>query len=197
MTLLTRIAHSNGNPYRKKVALQLLKARRRQKLKRGMKGAAKSRLSLSSPQVGRNGSNTQAGAPVKHQGFPRDVPHRWILIVDDADYMRKILKTFVSFIAPDYQVVTAVDGLTALKRFQEQTFDLVVTDYNMPLINGMDLIVMIRRQAPTIPVILITAAASLPLRQTAEQMDKVSILEKPFSLAQLETTFNHYFRKVA
>ena len=179
MTLLTRIAQSNGNSDRKKVARRILNDQ-------GMKN------SNHKPRDP-DDSTAQAKAGAKHRSNPQPVPRKRILIVDDTDSMRIILETYLNFISPDYQVVTAPNGFIALTRFREQPFDLVITDYSMPFMNGLDLILALRRQAPTLPIILMTAAVHLSLRQTAEQMDNVSFFEKPFPLAKLGATLKTFF----
>jgi CheY-like chemotaxis protein len=61
-----------------------------------------------------------------------------ILAVDDDEQIRELLSTIISRLG--HRCVTAVDGLDALQKLKEYTFDLVITDINMPLMCGIELI---------------------------------------------------------
>lgn len=58
-----------------------------------------------------------------------------------------------------YRVVTANDGAEALKRIDEQAFDLVITDYKMSPVDGLELIARLRKLGMTIPIILLSGFA--------------------------------------
>ena len=55
-----------------------------------------------------------------------------------------------------YRIATAASAADALDQFRHQPFDLVVTDYKMPRMNGVELILQLRKQTPELPVILIS-----------------------------------------
>lgn len=55
-----------------------------------------------------------------------------------------------------YKIATAANAADAMDQFQRQAFDLVVTDYKMPRMDGTELIARLRKQAPELPVILIS-----------------------------------------
>lgn len=84
-------------------------------------------------------------------------PHALILLVDDNQdgilARRSILQE------TGYQVVTAHDGSEALQRLEEQTFDLVITDYKMKPVDGLSLIKEIRRRGLSVPIILLSGFA--------------------------------------
>ena len=58
-----------------------------------------------------------------------------------------------------HKVSTATSGADALDQFTSQSFDLVVTDYRMPRMNGLELISRLRGQAPTLPIVLLSGFA--------------------------------------
>ncbi|MCM0083293.1 hybrid sensor histidine kinase/response regulator [Geomonas sp. Red32] len=83
-----------------------------------------------------------------------------ILVVEDSITSRTLLKNILQ--AGGYQVTTAYDGVDALSKLDEDGFDLVVSDVDMPRLNGLDLTAAIRRHPRhgPLPVILITALGS-------------------------------------
>jgi len=103
-----------------------------------------------------------------------------ILLVEDEKPIRSILSVLLS--QNDYIVVEAQNGLEALALFKTEPFDLVITDSDMPEMSGDQLVLEIKAQAPTQPVILMTAnRVSAP---GLENLPNV-ILDKPFPLETL------------
>jgi CheY-like chemotaxis protein len=90
--------------------------------------------------------------PVKKAAAPA-IPSR-ILLVDDNANGLKARKMVLEELG--YGIVTAANGHDALERFAPQKFDLVVTDYKMPRMDGLELIVNLRRLEPELPIILIS-----------------------------------------
>ena len=80
-----------------------------------------------------------------------------ILLVDDNKLGLAARKAVLEEI--EYRVTTISSPHEALERFSETKFDLVVTDYRMPRMNGVELIEQLRQQAPAIPVILLSGFA--------------------------------------
>ena len=76
-------------------------------------------------------------------------------------------------------VVTANDGATAIARL-DKSFDLVITDLQMPRVNGLELIQAVRHRWPATPVMLVTADAASGLVLGAVSAD--AFLEKPFKV---------------
>jgi two-component system chemotaxis sensor kinase CheA len=83
-----------------------------------------------------------------------------LLVVEDSITTRTLLKNILE--AAGYDVWTAVDGVDALTRLRERTFDLVVSDVMMPRMNGFDLTAKIRadKHLAETPVVLVTAQES-------------------------------------
>ncbi|MCW5978382.1 MAG: response regulator [Bryobacteraceae bacterium] len=80
-----------------------------------------------------------------------------ILLVDDNKLGLSARKAVLEELG--YAVVTAGSGQEALSRFAEHHFQLVVTDYKMPRMNGVDLIAELRKGSPDIPIILLSGFA--------------------------------------
>ena len=82
-----------------------------------------------------------------------------ILIVDDKDQMREVLRKFLT--AEGYTVEMAGDGKNALEKFCQKSFDLVLSDIKMPLMEGTELLDEILKIKKDQIVILMTAFGSM------------------------------------
>src|SRR5579871_282306 len=80
--------------------------------------------------------------------------HARILLVDDNTHGLAARKNVLEELG--HQTVTAASGVEALECVAEHKFNLVVTDYKMPRMDGLELIVRLRKQSPGLPVILIS-----------------------------------------
>ncbi|HEY9594634.1 MAG TPA: response regulator, partial [Spirochaetia bacterium] len=94
-----------------------------------------------------------------HAGASPPSPRR-ILVVDDSITARTLLKSILE--TAGYVVRTAVDGAEALATVKEESFDLVMSDVDMPRMNGFELTEKIRadRKLSDLPVVLVTALES-------------------------------------
>src|SRR5260221_5243337 len=103
-----------------------------------------------------------------------------------ADYDAAILALIVRVVARTYERVTisaVPDGLDALGIYQQHGADLVITDQEMPILNGLSLIERLRRLSPTLPIIMVSAHQSLEAQ--ARAVGVTHFLQKPFLLMQL------------
>ena len=82
-----------------------------------------------------------------------------ILIVDDEPEMRIALETTLQ--RENYQLVCAEDGKQALELFENQVFDLVLTDVRMPKLNGLELLREVKERSPETPVVMMTAYGAI------------------------------------
>ncbi len=103
---------------------------------------------LDMSEILRGGADVRAADP-----RPRQVSHRRILLVDDSPTTRAILRNV--FVAAGYTVTAASDGIDALERLRSQRVDVVVSDVEMPRLNGFDLTRQIKAKFGY-PVILVT-----------------------------------------
>ena len=105
---------------------------------------------------------------------------RRILVVDDEPFVCDALKMMLAF--DGHEVHTAANGVDALVVYAQQPFDLVITDFEMPLMKGDQLALEIKARNPHQPVVMITAHAEM-LEASGNPLRGVDfILGKPFFL---------------
>ena len=107
-----------------------------------------------------------------------------ILIVDDDSTTRMMCAGMLSA----HDCVEAEHGESALTQLNAHTFDLVLTDLEMPVMNGLELIHEIRRRYKDVPIVVMTGYYAEDIRQEALDLGAQAILEKPFGLDRLINT---------
>ncbi len=111
--------------------------------------------------------------------------HR-ILVVDDEKMTRMNLEYV--FAKDGYHVQTAANGAEALNFLDDTCFDVLVTDYKMGKIDGMDLLERAKTQNPNTEVIMITGYATVPRAIEAMRKGSYHFLTKPLNLAEIRST---------
>ncbi len=109
-----------------------------------------------------------------------------ILIVDDEKNYLVVLKELLS--EENYEVITAENALQALEIFKESDLDLVLTDMKMPNIDGIELLENIRSVNSEIPVIIMTAYATVEKAVKAMKKGAFDYVTKPFQNEELKIT---------
>ncbi len=120
-----------------------------------------------------------------------------ILIVDDFSTMRRIIKNLLRDLGFN-NTQEADDGSTALPMLQKGDFDFVVTDWNMPGMQGIDLLKHIRADAELkhLPVLMITAEAKREQIIEAAQAGVNGYIVKPFTAATLKEKLDKIFERL-
>ncbi len=112
-----------------------------------------------------------------------------ILIVDDSTPMRSVIKKVVKASGFNVgQVFEAANGIEALKILNQEWLDLVLTDYNMPDMNGLELVEEMKKdeELKSVPVVMITTEGS---RERVEEFMEKGVLDyikKPFTPEQIK-----------
>ena len=103
-----------------------------------------------------------------------------ILIVDDEEEIREVLGEYLAGLGHIF--MEAENGEQAYEVFKENKFDLVISDINMPKMNGLKLLKLVKAIAPNLPVILTTGfeLTKQEIRSLAVKPD--AFVKKPFSL---------------
>jgi DNA-binding NtrC family response regulator len=115
---------------------------------------------------------------------PVPLPAVTILVADDNDDVRDFLRDTLAPFAG--RVLTAADGLEALKAFEQHAPDLIVTDLKMPGMDGLALIDRVLTRSPRTPIIMITGEGDVQTAVEAMKRGVTDYLPKPVDAATLE-----------
>jgi CheY-like chemotaxis protein len=123
-----------------------------------------------------------------------DLPKR-ILLVDDDPKLAIVVSRGLKLISGECIVETANDTNGALTKLEQQPYDLLITDYNMPKATGLTLAKEVRLRWPEIYIILMTAYGTPQLRQQTEDIELDGYITKPFNLNTLRGMVNGIVNK--
>jgi len=120
------------------------------------------------------------------------------LVVDDFSTMRRIVRNLLKEIGFN-NVEEAEDGAVALQRLQSGGIDFVISDWNMPNMDGLTLLQQIRASdaLKALPVLMVTAEAKKENIIAAAQAGANGYVVKPFTAATLDEKLNKIFEKIA
>ncbi len=119
------------------------------------------------------------------------MPEYNFLVVEDSPTMRQ-LTSFALKRIPGSKIVEANDGIDALKKLSTQKFDIILTDINMPIMDGLKLVSMVRNDPAhkTIPIIIITTEGAEEDRKRGLALGANAYVPKPIQTADLLTIVN-------
>ncbi len=121
-----------------------------------------------------------------------------ILVVDDFPTMRRIVRSLLRELG-FANVEEAEDGNDALSKLKSGGFELVISDWNMPNLDGLEMLKQIRGHdgLKHLPVLMVTAEAKKENIIAAAQAGASGYVVKPFTAATLEEKLNKIFEKLA
>ena len=103
-----------------------------------------------------------------------------ILVVDDSDTARKRVANTIEKTSIEHSIVAqAEDGVVALSQFKEFSINLIITDLEMPKMNGMDLIKEIRKIDESVHIIVISSLINEQVKQTLKHDRFLDFVKKP------------------
>jgi two-component system response regulator (stage 0 sporulation protein F) len=109
-----------------------------------------------------------------------------ILIVDDEPDILVLLNHLMHQMAPKYDILTVSDAQSALRHLADRTVPLLITDYMMPGMNGLELTAAVKAASPMTHVILATGYDSAALKQRAREQHVDTFLPKAELFDRLE-----------
>ena len=109
-----------------------------------------------------------------------------VLVVDDSPTMRQLIVFALNRI-PGLQIEEAGDGVAALKKLSTAPFDLLMTDLNMPIMDGLKLVSLVRNdpQYKSMPVVIITTEGAQLDRERALAAGANAYITKPIQTARI------------
>jgi len=105
-----------------------------------------------------------------------------VLIVDDEETLTWSMSKSLSKDKDKYEVIVANNGKEAVNQLKKSHIDLVISDIRMPDINGLDLLVHIKKEYPYTKVIIMTAYGSSDVQKEANRRGSLYYIEKPFEI---------------
>lgn len=124
-------------------------------------------------------------------------PNTRFLVVDDFSTMRRIVRNLLKELGFS-NVEEAEDGVDGLNKLKSGDFDFVVSDWNMPNMDGLDMLKNIRKDGDlaSLPVLMVTAEAKKENIIAAAQAGANGYVVKPFTAATLDEKLTKIFDKL-
>jgi DNA-binding NtrC family response regulator len=113
-----------------------------------------------------------------------------ILVVDDEEMVRIVLKQMLE--QGGYACDVAANGIEALEKLKADNFNLLITDINMPEMDGVELLAKTKELFPTMPVIFITAYGKDKIIMQAMRTGLSDYIEKPFRMDDVFATIKQH-----
>ncbi len=117
-----------------------------------------------------------------------------ILLIDDDPVVRSLISGILR--KKDYMVILAKEGQEGLKMVKDEAPDLVICDYQMPGISGIDVLYRIRESHPGLPVIILTAYGDATLTIKSMQTGAFDFIEKPINPRELLSTVKNGLKTI-
>ncbi len=108
-----------------------------------------------------------------------------ILIVDDNKTILEAISLFFSCELPECDVLKASNGKQAMEILETLAVDLILTDLNMPVVSGYQLIEWVKRKLPSIPVLGMTGVRTPDVVEKLRRLGVSFCIEKPFDLNEV------------
>jgi CheY-like chemotaxis protein len=119
-----------------------------------------------------------------------------LLLVEDEDFNLMVLEEMIKIFYPDSQTTTAVNGQLAYEILKENSFDLILSDINMPVLDGYGLVKKIKEELEIdTPTVAVTAFAVQGDREKILLAGFDDYISKPIDMSELEKVLNKYLAK--
>jgi two-component system, response regulator, stage 0 sporulation protein F len=118
---------------------------------------------------------------------------RKILIVDDEVGIRLLLEDLLE--SEGYEVATAQTGKEALNMIELHTFDLIMIDYKLPVMDGIEVVKQLNKENKTISTILMSGLAENIKDETEGIPNLIKVLSKPFNVLEVRDYINQVLAK--
>jgi DNA-binding response OmpR family regulator len=109
-----------------------------------------------------------------------------LLIVDDDEDFATLLEEILSSTNVAVNIDHCIDASSALQKIDEQPVDMLILDYNLPAMNGLEIVEKLHEKNMFPQVIMITGYSDQIMRERARELDITAFLEKPFDIRVLD-----------
>lgn len=111
-----------------------------------------------------------------------------ILLVEDDNHIGRIVELALPELGIPYEFVTVLSAEEGLELWNQQPFDLLISDYNLRGMSGLKLIELLKERGVTAPMVMVTAYDTDHLRREARALGVSAYLSKPFFMDELVET---------
>jgi CheY-like chemotaxis protein len=115
-----------------------------------------------------------------------------VLFVDDDLNIQKMVNIFLR--NENFKVTFAVNGRAALRAFETKTFDIIITDLQMPEMDGLTFTEMVRKTDKNIPIIVTSAFGQESMAKKAKDKGVSTVIAKPFDSVNLIAAIRKYIK---
>lgn len=115
-----------------------------------------------------------------------------ILIAEDEEFNREVLNDMLGLISDNLEITIVHNGMEALEKVKEQTFDIILSDIDMPIMNGYELIEALKKEDVSAVVIAITAYAISGDKEKILMHGFDEYISKPIDLNELQQLLGKY-----
>jgi DNA-binding response OmpR family regulator len=116
-----------------------------------------------------------------------------VLVVDDSDTLRGIVRKILAASRFELDIHEASDSTAALAQLRTGKFGMVFLDYNMPGLNGADILLGIKHESPDVPIVMMTSAFNKAGSKRRRLSGAFAFLKKPFYPADVDAVLERYF----
>ncbi len=120
-----------------------------------------------------------------------------ILMVDDDPVVRAEIRSGLTSAAVPLRVFEAENGRQALEILDREAIDLLITDLDMPVLDGFELLVLVQQQNPALPVIVMSSFGVSAIDDELEKIGVISYIEKPFDKATVASQIQQALTRLA
>ena len=113
-----------------------------------------------------------------------------ILVADDDEGVRALMVEVLEVY--DYEIDAVENGVEAIKCIDNKIYDLIITDYMMPEMDGLEFTQKIKAKYPSIPILIVTATGPV---QDLLKNGATACISKPFEIAELQSTIETILKK--
>lgn len=117
-----------------------------------------------------------------------------ILIAEDEEYNQMVIQAMIELLYPDIEVEMVSNGLEAFNKIKSEPFDLLLSDVDMPIMNGYELVEAIKSSKLVLPIICVTAFAISGDREKLLLHGFDNYISKPIDMDDMKAVLDGYIK---